>query len=182
LSCVAPIATAQPQSLQQLLATSGSPFIPFVLFLSFYSCLFSGEELCSEAATSACAKNFIVFLAEGLLLTFVSPLDLLAHGWPVVGDNGVICQTMPDTHYRPTFKAVREVLHSLRSKTNTTSVVGTWSSSASCFGWLTAATPCDTVFARTNTFFTLLTRSSRCGWWLDLSAVRLCRSTGRLRL
>ncbi|ELR18273.1 uncharacterized protein ACA1_370270 [Acanthamoeba castellanii str. Neff] len=40
---------------------------------------------------------------------------------------------MPDTHYRPTFKAVREVLHSLRSKTNTTSVVGTWSSSASCF-------------------------------------------------
>jgi hypothetical protein len=141
LSCVAPIATAQPQSLQRLLATSGSPFIPFVLSLSFNSCLCSGEGL--GPATSACANTTWFSCIEDLLLTFVSPLDLLAHGWPVVGDNGVICQTMPDTHYRPTFKAVREVLHSLRSKTNTTSVVGTWSSSASCFGSLPAATPCS---------------------------------------
>ncbi len=108
------------------------PPVAFVLSFSFNSCLCSGEEL--SPATSACANTTWFSCPEDLLLTFVSPLDLLAHGWPVVGDNGVICQTMPDTHYRPTFKAVREVLHSLRSKTNTTSVVGTWSSSASCFG------------------------------------------------
>jgi hypothetical protein len=61
-------------------------------------------------------------------------MDALTHGWPVVGDNGVVCQTMPDTHATPTFKAVLEVVRSLRAKTNTSSVIGTWSSSADCFG------------------------------------------------
>jgi hypothetical protein len=113
------------------------------------------------------------FLSEDLFLTIASPVGSLSHGWPVVGDNGVICQTMPDTHTQPTFKAVREVIQWLRSKTNTSAVLGEWKPSSSCFGSLHVAR-CAGSCANL--------RRGSCRELLRLSAIQLPDHAGRLRL
>ncbi len=85
-----------------------------------------------EITTKAMGR--VLSASEELFLGLVSPVETISHGWPVVSElSGIICQTMPDSYVRPTYRMISELVSTLRWKSNTTAAA-VWNPSLHCYG------------------------------------------------
>ncbi len=92
----------------------------------------AGLSSSAEATTKAMGR--VLSASEELFLGLVSPVETISHGWPVVSElSGIICQTMPDTYVRPTYRMISELVSTLRWKSNITAAA-VWNPSLHCYG------------------------------------------------